>query len=181
MAAKNRKRYLEYQEFKEYKAEKAKLRRKYKTLEALNRGVFEQFVELVRTGQMTTFEQMADFDLKLRVGSLRMALDELDQMNPLMFTIPNIHFKEGWNVKVLPGYMGAFARFRVNDFISIYLDMFDRLGYYGSPYWELHDGSDTLRFSMEDTEGLLSCINQLIEFKKLPVDIQELMQKSEEE
>jgi hypothetical protein len=181
VANKTRKRNLEFQEFKKFKAETKRLRKMYGTLEELNRGVFETFTELVRTGQINTFGEMANFELQMRVGTLRMVLDELDQTLRLMFKIPPLHFKENWDVRVLPGFNGAFARFRVNDYISVYLDMFDRLGYEGKPYWELYDGTDTIRFKMEDTEELLNTIDRLVELRKLPADIQELMRKSEED
>jgi hypothetical protein len=179
MAAKNKKRYLEYQEFKKWKVEKKQLRRMYGTLEKFNRGIFETFVEQIRSGQINTFRDMSNFDINLRVSTLRMILDEIDGTLQQMNKIPSLNFKEEWSVQVLPGFFGAFTRFRVNEYISVYLDIYDRLGIRNKPYWELYDGTDTMRFDMENQEELIACINRLVELRKIPEDIQRLIQSSE--
>jgi hypothetical protein len=76
--------------------------------------------------------------------------------------IPYIQFPSDWKVKITPPFAGAVVRFRVqkNDAkVSVYLDCYDRLGCYGSPYWEVcpHDG-DVFRCDMSDTESLLNAI-----------------------
>lgn len=76
--------------------------------------------------------------------------------------IPYIQFPADWKVQITPPFAGAVVRFRVqkDDMeVSIYLDCYDRLGFYGSPYWEVypHEG-DVFRCDMSDTESLLNAI-----------------------
>ena len=79
--------------------------------------------------------------------------------------IPNIQFPSDWNVRIVPPYCGAMARFYVQlpneeGIISIYLDVFERLGYYeGEPYWEVYPYlGDVGRCPMEDVKELLRMI-----------------------
>lgn len=80
--------------------------------------------------------------------------------------IPAIQFDAGWKVQVIPPFSGALARFRVtvgDKTVSVYLDGYDALGYFGEPYWEVYpvDG-DVGRCAMEDTDELLSLIRKSI-------------------
>lgn len=181
MAAKTRKRNQDWIEFKEWQKEKKRIRQQYKSAEKFYRFAFEQFKHQVRNGEIDNVQDAADFEVKMRIGSARMVFDELDRViTHWLRQIPPLKFKEEWEVTVWPSFMGTMARFHVNGFISVYLDVYDRLGFYGKPYWELYDGLDTMRFKMEDTEGLLSTIDRLVELQKLPEDIRKLMQQSEE-
>jgi len=83
--------------------------------------------------------------------------------------IPTLNFKEGWNVKITPGFIGAIIRFRIEhlgNFISVYLDGYDLLGMYGSPYWELYSDGETWRYDMADTKGLMKQIE--IQLSRIP-------------
>lgn len=181
MAAKDRKRYLEHQEFKQWKQEKKHLRQKFEHAEHFFQYAFEQFKKKIQTGEISTYDDWINFECKTRIGTARMVMDEMDRVHEWMSRIPAFQFPSDWNVQILPGFMGAMTRFRVNDAISVYLDVYDRLGYFGKPYWEVYDGSDTKRFKMEDAEGVLHCINRSVGMQTFPKDIQELMQRSEEE
>ena len=86
-----------------------------------------------------------------------------------MQKIPALHFKPEWNVKIIPPFGGAIARFTIdynNRHISCYLDCYDELGYYGKPYWEIYpytyeDGEiDVFRCDMEDTYTLITKIEK---------------------
>ena len=75
--------------------------------------------------------------------------------------IPYIRFPAAWEVQVTPPYHGAVVRFRVRNKrgkeISVYLDCYDTLGCYGSPYWEIFPAADNdiARYAMRDVDGLL--------------------------
>jgi len=75
--------------------------------------------------------------------------------------IPYIRFPASWEVKVIPPFRGAIVRFRVRNTrgreISVYLDCYDTLGCYGSPYWEIFPAADNdvARYAMDDVGGLL--------------------------
>jgi len=78
--------------------------------------------------------------------------------------IPYLRFHPSWKVKITPPFAGAVIRFRVlkgNAEASVYLDCYDQLGCYGSPYWEIYpvDG-DVWRCPMNDTKELMEKINQ---------------------
>jgi len=76
--------------------------------------------------------------------------------------IPFIPFPASWEVAPRPNFGGAIVRFKVRKkgseyYISVYLDCYDSLGCYGSPYWEIYpayDG-DIERFDIKDVEGLV--------------------------
>lgn len=76
--------------------------------------------------------------------------------------IPYINFPKDWNVKIIPPFGGAVVRFQVKKdekMISVYLDCYDNLGVFGSPYWEIypHKG-DVMRIPMKEVNLLLSYI-----------------------
>jgi hypothetical protein len=99
------------------------------------------------------------------MGNYRLAYEYEEQMEhrKWMKEIPYIQFPADWKVQITPPFAGAVVRFRVqkDDMeVSIYLDCYDRLGSYGSPYWEVfypHEG-DVFRCDMSDTESLLNAI-----------------------
>lgn len=87
--------------------------------------------------------------------------------------IPYIKFKKEWEVKVIPPFMGAIVRFKIKYkgfTISVYLDCYDLLGWYGEPYWEIYPYcEDVFRCNLRDTKSLLNAIedsfNNLLERK----------------
>lgn len=80
--------------------------------------------------------------------------------------MPSINFPSKWAVKITPPSAGAIVRFRVYSGkaeVSVYLDCYDRLGYFGAPYWEVYPHSeDVFRCEMNDTESLLKAIEESI-------------------
>jgi len=92
--------------------------------------------------------------------------DRIMETREWMEKIPPIKFPSHWFIKITPPFAGAVIRFRVSltkDFehdVSIYLDCYDSLGYFGEPYWEVypHDG-DTYRCAMHDIDDLLKAIS----------------------
>jgi hypothetical protein len=82
-----------------------------------------------------------------------------------MKEIPAINFPSEWNVKIIPPFGGAIARFHVSvgeASVSVYLDCYDELGIVGMPYWELypdHEG-DNYRCDMYETDELIKEIQK---------------------
>lgn len=76
--------------------------------------------------------------------------------------IPYLDFKRDWRVQVSPPFAGAVVRFRVKRGeadVSVYLDCYDKLGYFGSPYWEVYPyNDDTFRCGINETEELIKAI-----------------------
>lgn len=165
MACKDRKRYLEYQEFKKWKAEQKRYRQLYQSSENFHRGIFEDFKQKVSQGEIHSFNDISDPAIK--IGTLRMVLDELDNVAPKSLYLPSLRFKPEWDVQVMPGFYGAFTRFRVNGYVSVYLDFYNRLGFAPGPYWEVYEGEgDPVRFPMRDTIAVIDHISSIIEGKE---------------
>lgn len=85
--------------------------------------------------------------------------------------IPYIQFPKEYQVKVIPPFHGAVARFlvkhpRVEETISVYLDCYDELGVFGEPYWEMYPYEDDIyRTKMENVDDLLEHIQEEFESK----------------
>ena len=90
-----------------------------------------------------------------------------------IYTTKAFNFHNDWDVRIIPPFGGAFARFHVlkkddsDKKVSVYLDMMDRLGCEGEPYWEAYnftDDDDTpSRFTMYDTDGLMAYITKCLD------------------
>ena len=80
--------------------------------------------------------------------------------------IPPVHFDSSWDVKVIPPFGGAMARFWISkgaNHVSVYLDVFDRLGSYGEPYWEIYPYQDDVcRIPMADVAELEEKIAEVL-------------------
>ncbi len=79
--------------------------------------------------------------------------------------IPPIHFKEEWDVRIIPPFAGAVARFYIaynNNFVSVYLDWFDRLGMVGHPYYEIYDGENTERYLLNESDKMIEDIDKIL-------------------
>ena len=80
--------------------------------------------------------------------------------------MPTLKFNSDWDVCIMPPIGGAIVRFVVEKAeasVSIYLDCYDNLGYYGEPYWEIYPyNSDVFRCDMNDTKSLLEAISESI-------------------
>ncbi len=78
--------------------------------------------------------------------------------------IPFIEVPNGWEIRPIPNFALSVARFNIKAGeyrFSVYLDCYDRLGYFGEPYWEVYKIRDDIaRFAMDDTKGLINCIKE---------------------
>ena len=81
--------------------------------------------------------------------------------------IPSLNFKKKWKVRILPPFLGAIIRFRIDykdRYVSCYLDCYNELGYFGEPYWEIYPyKDDTFRCAMKDTKVLMKKIKEVLE------------------
>jgi hypothetical protein len=84
--------------------------------------------------------------------------------------IPAFKIKPDWLIQIIPPFTGAIIRFRIqkegftdHQFISVYLDCYELLGYYGggSPYWKAYPvDDDTWRCAMDDIDCLMEGIEK---------------------
>lgn len=92
--------------------------------------------------------------------------EEIMEYEKWIKEIPFIKFDSDWEVKIIPPLFGAVVRFQVQkgeSIVSVYLDCYDTLGFFGQPYWEVYpyDG-DVYRCEMNNTEELLKAIRESI-------------------
>jgi hypothetical protein len=81
--------------------------------------------------------------------------------------IPRLNFRSDWNVKIMPPFGSAIIRFNCEkngNYADVYLDCYDELGCFGSPYWEIYPyNDDVYRCGMNETKELLERINEVLE------------------
>jgi hypothetical protein len=94
---------------------------------------------------------------------------ELDEgWRDLVNRIPAVRFRPDWDVKIIPPFAGAKARFwvsRGNANVSVYLDEGDALGFMGGKaYWEIYPAAegDTARFYLEDAGEMIEAVRKSI-------------------
>lgn len=87
------------------------------------------------------------------------------------YKIPAIQFDSAWNVRVIPPFAGALARFWIeynNKWVSVYFDGFSRLGWMMDsndnpiPYYEMYDGDDTTRYYLDETDQMMEDIRKVL-------------------
>lgn len=107
-----------------------------------------------------------DFESEFRLGRVRSDVERAEKWREWVEKIPAIQFDPDWAVRVIPPFSGAMARFQVfkgDISVSVYLDVFSRLGCNKSPYWEVfpHQG-DVFRCAMSEVDELLVAIRESI-------------------
>lgn len=100
----------------------------------------------------------------------RCEIEDVEKWRKLVDKVPWLKFPEDCEVRIIPPFGGAIVRFLVkrgDKRISVYLDVYENLGYYGrKPYWEMYpgiNGTDVDRFDMNDTDGLMKAISQVLD------------------
>ena len=88
--------------------------------------------------------------------------------------IPALQFDSDWDVKIIPPFGGAMARFTVkkadkaDKHVSVYLDVFSELGIMHDetgnpiPYYEVYDGENTPRFYLNETDEMMNYIREVL-------------------
>jgi hypothetical protein len=128
-------------------------------------------IDLMAESRSQAQQSARDFAISsteyLRQVRQRTELETSDEWRRWAETTPFIQFPPEWQVRIVPPYGGAIARFYVrygDNQASVYLDCYNRLGYFGAPYWEVYPiDNDTARVPMEDVPGLLELIRQSLE------------------
>ena len=106
---------------------------------------------------------MDDMELELT----RSKVESLEKWRDAIPQIPALHFKEEWEVKIIPPFGGAFARFTIDyngNHISVYYDALSRLGYMPQPYFEIYpnDNGDCSRYYANETGEMMEDIDRLL-------------------
>lgn len=100
----------------------------------------------------------------------RRRIEDAEKWDVWVQKMPALSFPQDWKVKIIPPFGGAMARFQVTTdtaFVSVYLDVFKRLGSCDGPYWEVYPyDNDVYRCAMEETQKLLEAIQYSINQQK---------------
>lgn len=102
-------------------------------------------------------------DKLLERQTLQYQMSKTFEWEKWMKLIPLITLPEGYSFRPIPPFGGAVVRFHVEKdghSVSVYLDCYDNLGFYGKPYWEIYPASnnDIARFDMDDTKSMVKGI-----------------------
>lgn len=85
--------------------------------------------------------------------------------------IPPLKFDSEWDVKIIPPFLGALARFWINHndkHVSVYLDGYSRLGWMVDdagdpiPYYEMYDGNDCTRYYLDEVDTMMADIRRVL-------------------
>ncbi|MGI9297073.1 MAG: hypothetical protein ACR2QC_04145 [Gammaproteobacteria bacterium] len=99
-----------------------------------------------------------------KLDALRPKMEAADGWLGWIEKIPFLRFPRTWEIKIIPPFGGAVARFLVRrpgtaGRISVYLDCHERLGCWDGPYWEVYPfQGDVGRCDFDDTKELLRMI-----------------------
>ena len=91
--------------------------------------------------------------------------DTLQETRKWMRELPYLHFKQEWNVRIIPPFGGAIIRFFIdynNKHVSVYFDAYDELGFVGEPYFEFYDGEECYRYLMNESEEMMGDIEKFL-------------------
>ena len=115
-----------------------------------------------------------NFDLEDR----RRQVEVEEKWRELINKIPGLHFDPEWEVKIIPPFGGAMARFWIDyngNHVSVYLDTMSRLGWMYDekndvpiPYWELYPArrshGDVCRYYIGEENQMMNDIRETLEF-----------------
>jgi len=102
----------------------------------------------------------------------RCKIEEMQDWRGWIKQIPFISFPVEVEWKPIPPFCGAVARFIARkkgsiEEVSAYLDCYDVLGLFGSPYWEIYPyREDTYRCAIGEIDDLVSKICEQLGIKQ---------------
>ena len=106
-------------------------------------------------------------DIEIERGLASSKVKKLFEWDKWSKEIPRLNFNSDWNVRIIPPFGGAIIRFNCEkngNHADVYLDCYDELGYFGSPYWEIYPyDNDVYRCGINETEELLQRISEVLE------------------
>ncbi len=81
--------------------------------------------------------------------------------------IPELNFDSSWNVRIIPPFAGALIRFKVfkgDKYCSVFLDVFNNLGWQKKAYWGvLSYTDDEYEIAMDNVEELMKVIKSIVD------------------
>lgn len=95
----------------------------------------------------------------------RYKIESTEKWSSWIEKIPFLKFPSDWEIKIIPPFAGAMARFQARlgkASVSVYLDVYENLGFFGGePYWEIYPyNEDIYRVHMDDTDELIKRISE---------------------
>jgi len=110
-----------------------------------------------------------DIDTRVKLTKDRDSVEQREDWRGMCALIPAINFPSNWHVKMQMPFTFAAARFLASPnttgepFVSVYFDPFDKLGYFGRPYWEVYpnENGGNVRFAAGDEDEMVKEINRI--------------------
>ena len=110
---------------------------------------------------------MIDFELE----RLRHEVEAQEHWKDWLRKMPALRFDSDWDVRVIPPFAGALARFWIDKgdkHVSVYFDTLSRLGWMMDgeepiPYFELYPFEDDVkRYHLDETDELMRDIRAVL-------------------
>lgn len=103
----------------------------------------------------------------------RSAVEGQENWRDWLDTMPALHFDRDWDVRIIPPFHGALARFWIDyqgKHVSVYFDAYNRLGFRvdengaPKPYFEMYDKTtgDTERYNMDEVDAMMDDIRRIL-------------------
>jgi hypothetical protein len=120
------------------------------------------------------YVQLIDKDL---VRKTRVSNEELyHELDPIISSLPFIPTRENWIIRTIHPFAGAYSRLvigkkGITGNVSMYLDMFDALGYVNQVYYEIYPVQgkqkdekydDPFRFYLGQEEAMADMIDDML-------------------
>ena len=94
----------------------------------------------------------------------RWYVENIEEWEKVSWDVPYLSFRSDWRVKIIPPCGGAMARFVVEKngkTVSVYYDVYNRLGYYGEPYFEAYPiNGEAARYSRSKVDDMINDIEK---------------------
>ena len=101
----------------------------------------------------------------------RLLIESKEKWREWCNKIPALKFDSDWDVKIIPPFGGALARFTVrkgDKHVSVYFDAYSALGaMYDEagdpiPYYEVFNGEDTPRYYLNEADEMMEYIRSVL-------------------
>jgi hypothetical protein len=111
---------------------------------------------------------------EIRKGSRLLAslYDSVFETDKWRMKLPYLSFPPDWEIRIIPPSVSAIIRFHVrkketlkDDWISIYFDGYNNLGFATGPYWEIYPNNegDNQRFLLGEEKEMIEAIQEALD------------------
>lgn len=88
----------------------------------------------------------------------------------ISYELPFLPVKENWLIKPIANFAGSVSRLLITNkeqtrTVSVYADVYDKLGYVGKPYYEVYlfnEGHEPERFLINEVDKMIKSIDKIL-------------------